>query len=582
MDSYDLIIRGGTIVDGTQAPRFSADIGITDGKIVKIGKIDSTSTAGEIIDATGKIVAPGVIDTHTHYDAQMFWDPYLTNSSWHGTTTVTVGNCGFGFMPCREGDRDRYMKMMEATEQVPMEAMRTALPWNWVSFPEWMERVKSLPKGINVSAYLPLNSLMIYVMGMDAAKSRPATEEERAEMRRLCHEAMDAGAIGFGFSFLQNFNSHKDFDGSPMPTDSMHIEEAYNLCEVLKERGEGVVQALVETPGMPHSNRTECEELARRSERPVLFNIVVALDALPDLHKDTLAWLDKTRAEGLPIYGQTLCCRLWVQSSAANYTVWDAFPLFAKFTAADSAAKIALAKDPNYRAEINEWYSPEKFAALIGPFENWVITNAFDSEFADFEGQTVGEIAAARGSTTTDAFWDMVIATEAKLEFKNPPSLSTDPVKVAEILTHPQIVPGTSDGGAHVKISVSGHYQTDFLDWIVREQNLMSLEQLHYKLSYLPARILGFEKRGALLEGYAADIMIYDYDEFNYNQQAYDRVDDLPGGDWRWVVYAEGMMNVIVNGHVIFREHSECTGNVPGRILDCQGRTLEDSESKAA
>lgn len=573
MADFDLLIRSGTIVDGVQTPRYQGDIGIKEGRIAAMGDLAGYS-ATEVIDATGRIVAPGVIDTHTHYDAQVFWDPYLTNSSWHGTTTVTVGNCGFGFMPCRESDRDRYMKMMEATEQVPLQAMRTALPWNWVSFPEWMESIRSTPKGINMSAYMPLNSLMIYVMGIEAAKSRPATENERAEMRKLCHEAMDAGAVGFGFSFLQEYNTHKDFDGTTMPTDSMQIEEAYNLCKVLKERGEGVIQALVETPGMPQSNRFECEELARRSGRPVLFNVVVALDMFPDLHKDCLAWLDKCREEDLPVYAQTLCCRLWVQSSAKDYTVWDAHELFAKFTAADTAGKIALASDQEYRRKVNEWYTPEKFGAVGGPLEYWVITNAFESEFSKYEGQEIGVIAESLGVTVTDVFFAMVVATETRLEFKNPPSLSTDPDKVAEILSHPQVIPGTSDGGAHVKISVSGHYQTDFIDWMVRDTGKMSLEHLHYKLSSLPAKVMGFENRGELKEGYAADLMIYDYERFNYNQDAYDRRDDLPGGDWRWVVYAEGIDNVIVNGDVIFRASSQCTGAHPGLMLGTSGRVL--------
>ncbi|NKI15829.1 amidohydrolase family protein [Spongiibacter sp. KMU-166] len=581
MNSYDLIIKNGTIIDGTQAPRFMADIGIKNGCIEKIGSLTGES-ALRTIDAEGKIVAPGVIDTHTHYDAQMFWDPYLTNSSWHGTTSVTVGNCGFGFMPCRESDRERYMKMMEATEQVPLNAMQSALPWTWESFPEWMAAVRAIPKGINVSAYLPLNSLMMYVMGVEAAKTRPATASERAEMRRLLHEAMDAGAVGFGFSFLQNYNSHKDFDGSPMPTDSMQIEEAYNLCRVLKERGEGVVQALMEIPGMPESNRAQCEELARLSGRPVLFNVVVALDVMPDFHRDTLAWLDEVRAKQLPIYAQALCCRIWVQSSAEDFTVWDAHPLFAAFTAADREGKIAMASDPDYRSKVREWYQPEKFYAGGGPLENWVITDACGSSYAKYEGQTIAAIAEQHSACVTDTFWDMVVATEAKLGFKNPPSLSVDPVKVTELLSHPQVIPGTSDGGAHVKISVSGHYQTDFIDWLVREQNMMSLEQMHYKSSYLPARLLGFEKRGALLEGYAADIMVYDFEKINYNQERYDRVEDLPGGDWRWVVYAEGIDNVIVNGEVIFTSNGACTGAHPGRMLNCSGAMLEQIDDKAA
>lgn len=228
MSGFDLVVKGGTIVDGTGAPRFLADIGICDGVITKIGYgLDGA----QVIDARGKIVAPGVIDTHTHYDAQLHWDPYATNSGWHGTTTIGVGNCGFGLAPCRPDHRERYMQMMETTEQVPLNALRASLSWNWVSFPEWMEHLKALPKGVNVCNYVPVNPLLIYVMGLEEAKSRSATPEERERMKAELHKAMDAGAVGFGFSYQGEHNTHIDCDGKPMPSDIMNLEDLYALAE---------------------------------------------------------------------------------------------------------------------------------------------------------------------------------------------------------------------------------------------------------------------------------------------------------------------------------------------------------------
>jgi len=269
--TFDLIVQNGTVIDGTGNDRFKADLGVKHGLIAEIAPKLDAHQAHRTIDASGRFVAPGVIDVHTHYDAQIHWDPYCTGSSWHGTTTVVVGNCGFGFAPCAADPevRDRYMLMMQNTEQVPYAAMREALGWDWTTFPEYMEHLRRVPKGVNVATYLPMNPLMIYVMGIDAAKSRPATETERARMRQLLNEAMDSGAIGFAFSYLQEHNTHVDFDGSVMPSDGMAIEEAYNLAQVLRERGDGMIHALVEVPGAVN-HREITAKLARISGRPVL------------------------------------------------------------------------------------------------------------------------------------------------------------------------------------------------------------------------------------------------------------------------------------------------------------------------
>jgi N-acyl-D-aspartate/D-glutamate deacylase len=295
MSDADLVIRNGTIVDGSGDPRYVADIAVSDGRIVSI---DASGMSGDVeLDALGLIVAPGVIDVHTHYDAQIFWDPYCTNSGWHGVTSVVVGNCGFGFAPCRSENRERLMRMMESTEQIPADAIKYALPWSWETYPEWIDCVRRLPKGVNIGSYLPMNSLMMWVMGVAAAKTRAATEEERAEMRRLLHESMDAGALGFSFSFLQDHNSHKDLDGTPMITDTMQIEEAYNLAEVLRERGKGVIQCLISLPDVD-SHREEVENLAQLSRQTVLQDAIISFRSTPDSHIPELAWLDDVAAKG--------------------------------------------------------------------------------------------------------------------------------------------------------------------------------------------------------------------------------------------------------------------------------------------
>lgn len=573
MGAYDCIIRGGTVVDGTGAPRRVADVGVRDGLIAAIAT-HVRGAAGEEIDARGKIVAPGNIDPHTHYDAQVHWDPYCTTSGWHGGSTVVVGNCGFGFMPCRAADRERYMLMMENTEQVPLGAMRAALSWDWETFPQWMDRMTRLPKGVNLGSYLPLNSLMIYVMGYEAAKSRRATADERRRMRDLLNEALDAGAIGFGLSHLNEFNSHKDIDGTPMPTDSMDIDDAYALAEVLRERGQGVIQALVQLPGVDNSH--VAEELARISGRPVIHNITAAFDAMPEYYQGILAWLDRMQAEGLDIYSQALALRSWTEFNAHYQTSWANVDPFHEFAHAGGLReKAALAADPGFRARARAQYDPAAMVAAGGPVEGWTLQRAMGAiPWAAFEGRTVEAIAAAAGTEPIDCFFDIVAATGCRADFRASDSISWDAAKVADILRHPRVLPGTSDGGAHIKFYSGGHYPTDMIIWLVREAGAMSLEQMHYKLSWLPARVLQLHRRGALLEGYAADLYVYDYDRLGYDRSAFETVHDLPDGDWRRVVRPQGIELAMVNGQVIARGGST-TGLTPGRMLGNTGPEMD-------
>ncbi|MFN3233675.1 MAG: N-acyl-D-amino-acid deacylase family protein [Alphaproteobacteria bacterium] len=568
MHEFDLLIRGGTIIDGTGMSRFKGDIGIKDGVIAKTG-LELTGSAAQVIDAEGKIIAPGVIDLHTHYDAQIHWDPYCTNSGWHGTTSVVVGNCGFGFAPCKPENRDRYMLMMENTEQVPYEVMGRALPWTWETFPQWMDHLRALPKGINISSFLPLNALMIHVMGIDAAKSRPATADERRQMATLLNEAMDAGAIGFAFSYQGMKNGHTDYDGSPMPTDIMDPEEAFLLGEVLRERGQGFIQVLSDLPGCA-TNRGIIEELAERSRRPILHNILQIMDQAPEYHEGILEWLDDMAAKGHAVYTQAMSMRSWTEFNFVDYNFWDGIdPIFKEFSlAGDAGDKLALAADPDYRARFRATYTPEAMMEAGGPLESFKLVDAHGTApYADFEGQLLGEIAAARGLGIVDLFFDLFIATDAQAEVRTTLLGTEDPELVAKVLRHPRVLFGASDGGAHVKYWSGGQFSTDVIMWLARESQQMSLEDIHFKLSYLPARFAGFDGRGALLPGYAADVMIYDFDALSCDLSRYRVVNDLPGGDCRRVTYAEGVDAVIVNGQVTFGKGSTCTNAVPGRVL---------------
>lgn len=585
MPHYDIIIRNGTVIDGTKAPQRQADVAIANGRIASIGDLKG-ATAGRVIDASGRIVAPGVIDPHTHYDAPIHWDPYVTSSSWHGTTTIVMGNCGFGYAPCHPADRDRYMWMMVNTEQIPYDSQRAALNWEWETFPQWMEHLRRIPKGINVGMFLPLNPLLVYVKGKEV-KSRPTTSAERQRMRQLLNEAMDAGALGFSLSLLGNGNGHVDYDGTPVPTDVMDPEDAYDLAQVLRERGEGVIQSLVQ---LRMESRPEIsEKLARISGRPVIHNVIMAVEGssnptpaqlkIINRWRDTLEWVDRMEAEGLDIYLQSIALRGWAEFKIEDSTLFNAVPVFEDFAHCRSTdARMALARNPEWRQRARESYRYEYFIPTGGGFEKYVLANAYGNPtYEPFRGQAVGQIATAIGKHVVDTFFDILVDTNMQVDFRLNESQSKDGAKIEQILRHPRVIPGASDGGAHVKQFVGGHYPSDLINWMVKEDKRMPLEDMHHMLSARPAKFLGLKDRGLLREGYAADIMIYDFDKLGFDR-TYVVAHDLPGGDWRRTVPAYGVDYVLVNGRIIM-ERNQPSGDHPGQMIELQQLARDASQA---
>ncbi len=273
MTEFDLLIQNGTVVDGTRAPRFRGDVGIRDGKVVAISraKLDGASAA-RVIDAEGLVVAPGFVDLHTHYDAQIHWDPYCTLSGWHGVTSLVLGNCGFGFAPVAPENRDRAMLSMSRVEAIPFDSMKEGMLWDWVTFPEFLDSLERVPKGVNVISYVPVGPLMIWVMGLEAAKTREPTEAELAEMCRLIEVGMDAGACGWSVQRLgEGFTSvQRDYDGSPMVTDVMSDETCLAFAEVLRKRGGGHIQITQAKEKDFRDDLAFVEKLAETANCPVL------------------------------------------------------------------------------------------------------------------------------------------------------------------------------------------------------------------------------------------------------------------------------------------------------------------------
>jgi N-acyl-D-aspartate/D-glutamate deacylase len=309
MAQFDTVILNGTIVDGTRSPRFRGSIGIKDGRVEEVirGELDP-SAADRVLDATGMIVAPGFVDLHTHYDAQIQWDPYATLSGWHGVTSLVLGNCGFGFAPVRPEERDRAMLSMSRVEAIPFDAMKEGMLWDWVTFPEWLETLDRIPKGVNVLSYVPVGPLMIWVMGLEEAKRRKPTEAETKEMCRLMEISLDAGACGWSVQRLgDSFMSvQRDFDGTPMVTDCMDDELCLAFADVLKRRGsDGHIQ-ITQAKEDIREDMKFVEKLAEASGCPVLYNAIFANNYYPVQHRRMIEWVNECQSRGNQVWGQLL------------------------------------------------------------------------------------------------------------------------------------------------------------------------------------------------------------------------------------------------------------------------------------
>ncbi len=570
MSTYDTIIEGGFLVDGTGSPGTYSDLGIIDGRIATIGDLKS-DTANQRIDARGKIVAPGHITQHTHYDCALFWDPYVSNSGENGVTTVVNANCGFGIAPVRPSDQERCMGMLETTEQIPVAHQRAALPWDWESFPEYLDRVRGLEKGVNVMTFLPLNPLLVYVMGIDAAKSRRPTEGEMKEMHRLINEAMDAGAIGISMSVMgADGNSHVDIDGSSMPTDAIDHDVILDIGRAVIERGEGVIQMLSQIVFYGDRSITEkMAELAKGTGVRVIHNTFLTHDLLPHTIAEDLAWLDGMRAKGLDVTVGCMLNRGWVE---ADLTQLDAaagqLPSIRAIVACESDEEVLdLIQGPEYLENFTREYAESGPSNGAAGFEGQtVIEIGDDADLQGYLNKTLGEIAEQESKGVIQVLLELAHKSRLALQLKSGPIAATDPSQAKTMMAHSAVVPGGSDGGAHTKTFGMGHYPTDLLIWMVREQNLITLEDMHFQLSLKPARSVLLTDRGALLPGYKADVLVYDLDGLYFDMSRYEIVHDMPNGDWRRKGKAGGYEYIIVNGEIT--HHSDKpSGSTPGELV---------------
>ena len=565
MGHFNTLITDARIIDGTGAPAFDGDVAISDGRIAGIGNLQG-ATADIVIDAAGRTVAPGFIDSHTHYDIQLYWDPYCSASGENGVTTVVTCNCGFGLAPCRPEDRERYMKMMETTEEISFRAASKVLPWSWESFPEYIAELQRIPKGINVMSFIPFNPLLIYVMGKDVRRRRPNAHELQ-RMRELLGAALDAGACGISMSHLGTGNNHTDADGSDMPTDVMHPDDAIAVCQVLKERGVGIIQCISQIGAI--GDRSISERLAREVGRPVLHNVFESNERDPDSIERDITWLSALTGEGLDVYALSFLNRAWAEVSFQSLILTlSSEPAVRELLALESNdEKLALLGDEGFRARWRATYDSNNLIAA--PVETTTISHIPDNpDLVHLVGRTFGDIADERGVHAIDVVCDLACRTEMNFRTKTIPinGANPNPHAASALLASGRVLPGNSDGGAHVKSTSMGNYTTDLLLWLTKETGLITQEEMHHRMSYLPGRALQINDRGALRVGYAADILIYDLDELYFDRTGYALKHDLPDDDWRLVARSGGYAYILVNGEITHVDDKP-TGATPGRYV---------------
>ena len=573
MAEYDVIIKAGTIVDGLMTPRYQSDIAIKNGKIVQIAGLRGSS-ASRVLDASGLIVAPGFVDLHTHYDAQIQWDPYCTVAGWHGVTTVAIGNCGFGFAPCRPEDQERAMLCLVRNEAIPYEAMKLGMSWDWETFPEFLERMQNrVPKGINMISYQPLTPLYGYVMGWDEAKKRRPTETELQKMCELLEESIAAGACGWSAQVLGPNSGQRDYDGTPMITDLMTKEEMLAFGRVLAKLDDGFIELTYSAYGEESNeggNPLEpkmafYERLAEECRRPIIYQGMEANSNDPTQHRVQLRFLEEANKRGHRLYAQALTTRGGFELTFKDLTQFDSNPVWRQICIGSLEEKKAKMQDPEMRARIRaDWDSgvrPRK--DIDGSVAGMTVMEVGKKELERYVGQTFGEIAESEGKHLVDAMLDIVVEDNLDTEFWAKRA-NDDPEYTAEVLKHPYCIPGLSDGGAHVKFHTLGNFPTDMICWMVKDKGLLSLEEAHHKLSYLPAFFGGVRDRGFIREGAPADLVMYDLEKLKLLPM--DIAYDLPGGDWRRVSHADGYRWIMVNGEVTF-EDDVSTGALPGRVL---------------
>ena len=562
---YDLIIQNGTVIDGSGMPRFRADVGIVDGKIASIGRIRGES-AKEVVDAEGHVVAPGFIDGHTHMDAQVSWDPLGTCSCWHGITSVVMGNCGFSLAPCKESEKGMVMRNLERAEDISPEAMNAGIDWTWETFPEYLDTVERLPKGINYGAYMGHSALRTYIMG-ERAFTDEATLDDLERMKQQVREAIQAGALGFTTSRTRN---HQTPQRQPVASRLANWDEVRELVGVMGELGAGIFEIAGEDTGQNPERIREYQQrlkaLAVDTGVPVTYGMFTMRRA-PDCWQPYFDLADETAAAGGRMFLQVHSRSLNAVLSFETNTPFDRLPTWRQLKKMDSLEeKEAAMRNPDFRRKlVTEAHEQEPDGGRgTGP----------EARAADFDWlfvmdtpnpphRSVAEIAKEQGKDPIDVFIDLALDKGLK-QFYLQPLANEDQDHALEMIKHPRSVVTFSDSGAHVSQIMDSSLQTHLLSYWVREKQEVTLEEAVRMLTFVPASQWSLNGRGLLREGMIADVVVFNPDtvapmmpELTY---------DLPAGARRLKQKADGFLATIVNGEVVLR-NNEHTGALPGQLL---------------
>ena len=556
--AYDLLIRNGRIVDGSGMPGFRGDVAVKDGKIVEIGKLSGPAT--RTIDAGGRVVAPGFIDNHCHYDAQVTWDPLCTYSCDHGATTVIFGNCSLSLAPVRKGKEERLSEFLSYVEAIPMEVLRT-VEFGWETVPQYLDQLDH-HLGVNVGNLIGHTAVRYYVMGDDCQK-RTATDDEIRQMQGLVSDGMKAGALGLSVSRNQG---HYDPQGVHIPALWADEKEIFALGDVLRELGTGLIQS-----GGGNGAEVRNALMSRLSEatgRTVVYNNLSQSMRRPDEWKKQMAQIDATTAKGVRAFPMCTPNRITDYFTMRNTQEFRGLPTWHPILIASDEEKLRAYSDPEIRKKLHA--EAVEFTVDTPPpgicrtwWDYMEVQTAVLPKNKVFEGKTVGQIAQMQGKGVIDAFLDLVVEEHLDTEFLYG-EINVDEAAMAQILTYPNTIIGLSDGGAHVQFQSGFGFSTRLLSEWVRDKQVMSLEQAVRRLTFDSATIFGLYDRGLLRPGMAADITIFDPE--TVRPLPLEVVHDFPTGAKRIKEPAAGIMATVVNGDVLM-EDGKHTGALPGRVL---------------
>lgn len=558
---HDLIIRNGTVIDGSGMARYRADVAISGGRIAGIGRI--RERARQEIDAEGHVVTPGIIDGHTHMDAQVFWDPMGTCSCWHGVTSVVMGNCGFSLAPCGEKEKQLVMRNLERAEDIAPEAMEAGIKWTWESFPEYLDAVDRTPKGINYAAYIGHSALRTYVMG-ERAFSHEANAEDVDAMKREVRSAIRAGAMGFTTSRTRN---HQTPDGHPVASRIATWDEVRQLVGVMGEEHAGIFEIAGENTGFDPERVNDylgrIKSLAVDTGVPVTFGMFSSRNA-PDFWRPYFATAEETAAAGGRMFIQVHSRSLNVVLSFETAMPFDRMPVWSDIRKLPLKEQEAALRNPEIRQKLVKAVNESSGGRAVGAEPrranfDWM----FVMDKPNPPHRSVAEIARATGKDPVDVIIDLALEKHLK-QFFLQPLANENQSDVLEMMRHPRSVVTFSDSGAHVSQIMDSSLQSHVLSYWVRDKQALTLEEAMRMLTFVPASYWGLPGRGLLREGWAADVIVFNPDTVAPMMPELDH--DLPAGARRLKQKAAGMLATVVNGEVVLR-NNEPTGALPGRLL---------------